>query len=53
VVHCDVADSGTRVILLLQGVSPQVIQAELRDEIRFLPGVLRIKQLNVLNFAVK
>jgi CheY-like chemotaxis protein len=53
VVHCDVVDGGTRIILLMQGVSPQVIQTTLRNEIRFMPGVLRIKQLNVLNFAVK
>ncbi len=53
VVHCDVTDGGKQVTLLLQGISEQEIQSTIRGEIRFLPGVLRIKQLNVLNFAIK
>ncbi len=53
VVHCDVADGGKQVILLLQGVSMQMITATIRNEIRLMPGLLRIKQLNTLNFSTK
>ncbi len=53
VVHCDVADGGKQIILLLQGISTQEIQNTIRNEIRIMPGVLRIKQLNCLNFSSK
>lgn len=53
VVHCDVTDSGKQVFLLLQGISAQEIQSAIRNEIRLMPGVLRIKQLNALNFSTK
>ena len=53
VVHCDVTDGGRQIILLLQGNSTQEIQNTIRTEIRLIPGVLRIKQLNTLNFSSK
>ncbi len=53
VVHCDVTDGGRKTILLLQGISAQEIQATIRNEIRMIPGVLRIKQLSALNFSTK
>lgn len=53
VVHCDVTDSGRQIILLLQGISAQEIQSAIRNQIRLMPGVLRIKQLNALNFSTK
>ncbi len=53
VVHCDVTDKGKQIILLLQGISNQEIQSTIRSEIRLMPGVLRIKQLNALNFSTK
>jgi CheY-like chemotaxis protein len=53
VVHCDVTDSGKQIILLLQGISAQEIQSTIRGQIRLMPGVLRIKQLNALNFSTK
>jgi FixJ family two-component response regulator len=53
VVHCDVTDGGKQIILLLQGNNTQEIQNTLRDGIRLIPGVLRIKQLNTLNFSSK
>jgi len=53
IVHCDVTDGGKQIILLLQGTSTQEIQNALRNEIRLMPGVLRIKQLNTLNFSTK
>jgi len=53
VVHCDVTDDGQRIILLLQGGLAQEIQATVRNEIRFMPGVLRIKVMNALNFWTK
>ena len=53
VVHCDVADKGKQIIVLLQGISNQEIQSTIRSEIRLMPGVLRIKQLNALNFSTK
>ena len=53
VVHCDVTDGGKQIILLLQGTSTQEIQNTIRNEIRMIPGVLRIKQLNTLNFSSK
>ncbi len=53
VVHCDVTDKGKQIIVLLQGISNQEIQSTIRSEIRLMPGVLRIKQLKVLNFSTK
>lgn len=53
VVHCDVTDGGLQIILLLQGRTMQEIQNTIRNEIRLMPGVLRIKQLNTLNFSSK
>lgn len=53
VVHCDVTDGGRQIILLLQGTSTQEIQGTIRNDIRLIPGVLRIKQLNTLNFSSK
>ena len=53
VVHCDVTDGGSKIILLLQGISAQEIQSAIRSEIRMIPGVLRIKQLSALNFSTK
>lgn len=53
VVHCDVTDGGRQIILLLQGISTQEIQNTIRNEIRLMEGVLRIKQLNTLNFSSK
>jgi len=53
VVHCDVTDSGKQIVLLLQGISAQELQSVVRNQIRLMPGVLRIKQLNALNFSTK
>ncbi len=53
VVHCDVTDGGKQIILLMQGISVQQIQNTIRNGIRLMPGVLRIKQLNTLNFSSK
>lgn len=53
VVHCDVTDGGGKMILLLQGRHAQEIQATVRNEIRLMPGVLRIKVMNALNFWSK
>jgi CheY-like chemotaxis protein len=53
VVHCDVTDDGRKIILLLQGRLVQEIQATVRNEIRLMPGVLRIKVMNALNFWTK
>ncbi len=53
VVHCDVTDGGKQIILLLQGISAQEIQSTIKNEIRMIPGVLRIKQLSALNFSTK
>ena len=53
VVHCDVTDDGRKIILLLQGGLVQEIQATIRNEIRLMPGVLRIKVTNALNFSTK
>ncbi|NLV30481.1 MAG: response regulator [Acidobacteria bacterium] len=53
VVHCDVTDGGKHIILLLEGASTQQIQNTIRSEIRLIPGILRIKQLNTLNFSSK
>jgi len=53
VIHCDVTDGGKQIILLLQGISAQQIQSAIRNEIRLIPGVLRIKQLSALNFGTK
>ncbi len=53
VVHCDVTDGGLQIILLMQGRTMQDIQNTIRNEIRLIPGVLRIKQLNTLNFSSK
>jgi hypothetical protein len=53
VIHCDVTDGGKQIILLLQGVSMQMISATIRNEIRLMPGLLRIRQLNALNFSTK
>ncbi len=53
VVHCDVTDGGRKVLLLLQAGLDQELQETIRGEIRLMPGVLRIKLLNVLNFWSK
>ena len=53
VVHCDVTDDGRKIILLFQGRLVQEIQATVRNEIRLMPGVLRIKVMNALNFWTK
>jgi len=53
VVYCDVSDRGRRVLLLLQATLDQELQATLRNEIRVMPGVLRIKLLSALNFWTK
>jgi CheY-like chemotaxis protein len=53
VVHFDVTDDGKKMILLLQGGLVQDIQATVRNEIRLMPGVLRIKVMNALNFWTK
>lgn len=53
VVHCDVTDDGRKIILLLQGWLLQEMQATVRNEIRLMPGVLRIKVMNALNFWSK
>lgn len=53
VVHCDVTDDGRKLILLLQARLAQEIQATVRNEIRLMPGVLRIKVMNALNFWSK
>ena len=53
VVHCDVTDDGRKIILLLQGNLVQDIQMAVRNEIRLMPGVLRIKVMNALNFWTK
>ncbi len=53
VVHCDVTDGGKQIVLLMQGISAAEIQATIRNEIRLMPGVLRIKQLSALNFNTK
>jgi len=53
VIHCDVADGGKKIVLLMQGISAQEVQSTIKSTIRLMPGVLRIKQLNVLNFSTK
>ena len=53
IVHCDVTDDGRKMILLLQGRLAQEIQATVRNEIRLMSGVLRIKAMNALNFSTK
>lgn len=53
VVHCDVTDGGRQIVLLLQGISNQEVQSVIKNQIRLMPGVLRIKQLNALNFSTK
>ncbi len=53
VIHCDVTDGGSKIVLLLQGVSAQEVQSRIKKDIRLMPGVLRIKQLNALNFSTK
>jgi len=53
VVYCDVTDGGRRFLLLLQAKLDQELQAMLRNEIRVMPGVLRIKLLSALNFWTK
>jgi CheY-like chemotaxis protein len=53
VVYCDVTDGGRKVLLLLQAKLDQELQATLRNEIRVMPGVLRIKPLTALNFWTK
>ncbi len=53
VVHCDVTDGGRQIVLLLQGISAQEIHAVIRNKIRMMQGVLRIKQLKALNFSSK
>ena len=53
VVHCDVTDDGKKIILLLQGELVTDIQMAVRNEIRLMPGVLRIKVMNALNFWTK
>jgi len=50
VVQCNVTDNGQKIILRLQGRLAQEIQASIRNEIRLMPGVLRIKVMNALNF---
>ncbi len=53
VIHCDVTDGGSKIVLLMQGISSQEIQSTIKNSIRLMPGVLRIKQLNALNFSTK
>ena len=53
VIDCDVTDGGRKVLLLLQAGLDQELQETIRNEIRIMPGVLRIKLLNVLNFWSK
>jgi CheY-like chemotaxis protein len=53
VIYCDVTDGGRKVLLLLQAGLDQELQETIRNEIRIMPGVLRIKLLNVLNFWSK
>ena len=53
VVHCDVTDDGQKMILLLQGQIAQEIQATIRNEVRLMSGVLRIKVMSALNFWTK
>lgn len=53
VVHCDVTDEGRKIILLLQAELDQEIQMAVRNEIRLMAGVLRIKVMNALNFWTK
>jgi hypothetical protein len=53
VIYCDVTDGGRMVLLLLQAGLDQELQATIRDEIRIMPGVLRIKLFNALNFWTK
>jgi CheY-like chemotaxis protein len=53
VVHCDVTDGGRLMVLLTQGISAAQIHATIRNEVRLMPGVLRIKQLSALNFNTK
>jgi len=45
----NVTDGGKKIVLFLQGNSPREIQDVLGGEIRLLPGVLRIKLLNMIN----
>jgi CheY-like chemotaxis protein len=53
VIYCDVTDGGRKVLLLLQAGLDQELQETIRNQIRIMPGVLRIKLLNVLNFWSK
>jgi CheY-like chemotaxis protein len=53
VIYCDVTDGGRKVLLLLQAGLDQELQATIRNEIRIMPGVLRIKVFTALNFWTK
>jgi len=45
----NVTDGGKKIVLFLRGDSPREIRDIIGGEIRLLPGVLRIKLLNMIN----
>lgn len=51
VVEGNVADGGKKIILFLRGNSSREIRTFISREIRLLPGVLRVKLLNAMNFG--
>ena len=49
VVEGAVTDGGKKIVLFLKGNSPREIRGIAGGEIRLLPGVLRVKLINVMN----
>jgi len=49
VVEGAVTDGGKKIVLFLKGNSPREIRSIAGGEIRLLPGVLRVKLINVMN----
>jgi len=47
----DVTDGGKQIILLMRGNSSKKLRDAARNDIRFWPGVLRVKQLDALSFS--
>jgi len=48
VVYCDATDHGNMLILLIQGATFDQIKKTIANEVRPQPGVLRVKELNII-----
>lgn len=48
VVYCDATDNGNLLLLLIQGATFDQIKKTINNEIRVQPGVLRVKELNIV-----